>query len=147
MKNKYIAAVLAFFLGGIGIHKFYLGKTLQGFVYLALCWTYVPTFIALVEAIIYLTMSESDFDAKYNIDSSIHNAYPSNSYEDAEVVDSQRYGSNGFLPEPIETTPHGQDNNQSNQESHNGSNIKYCPNCGAENDVNNKFCESCGNKF
>ncbi len=26
-KNKYIAAVLAFALGGLGIHRFYLGKS------------------------------------------------------------------------------------------------------------------------
>lgn len=33
-KNKVVAAVLAFFLGGIGIHKFYLGQGGMGVLYL-----------------------------------------------------------------------------------------------------------------
>ena len=51
MKNRYVAALLAFFLGGLGVHKFYLGKW-TGIFYLALCWTYIPSIIALVEAIL-----------------------------------------------------------------------------------------------
>ena len=29
--NKIIYIVLAFFLGGFGVHKFYAGKTMSGF--------------------------------------------------------------------------------------------------------------------
>ena len=36
-KGIYIA--LCLFLGGIGAHKFYSGKWVQGFLYLALCAT------------------------------------------------------------------------------------------------------------
>ena len=36
MKSKTTAAILAIFLGGLGIHRFYLGKTSSGFVYLVL---------------------------------------------------------------------------------------------------------------
>ena len=36
-KGIYIA--LCLFLGGLGIHKFYAGKWVQGFFYLALCAT------------------------------------------------------------------------------------------------------------
>lgn len=36
MKNRYVAAILAFFLGGLGVHKFYLGKW-TGIFYLVLC--------------------------------------------------------------------------------------------------------------
>ena len=35
MKSKNVAAALAFFLGGLGAHKFYLGKTGIGIVYSA----------------------------------------------------------------------------------------------------------------
>ena len=37
MKSKTTAVLLAFFLGGLGLHKFYLGKTFQGFLYLIFC--------------------------------------------------------------------------------------------------------------
>ena len=42
MKNKTVAILLAFFLGGIGVHKFYLGNAMLGVVYLLLCWTGIP---------------------------------------------------------------------------------------------------------
>ena len=31
--NKIIYIVLAFFLGGFGVHKFYAGKTMSGFLH------------------------------------------------------------------------------------------------------------------
>ena len=34
-KSKIVAALLAFFLGGLGIHKFYLGKNTAGIIMLA----------------------------------------------------------------------------------------------------------------
>ncbi|MBI2487334.1 MAG: TM2 domain-containing protein [Deltaproteobacteria bacterium] len=65
-KNKLAAGLLALFLGGIGIHKFYLGKAGQGVVYLLFCWTLIPAIIGFVECLIYLTMTEEEFDCKYN---------------------------------------------------------------------------------
>ncbi|AZV07683.1 MULTISPECIES: TM2 domain-containing protein [Enterobacter] len=64
-KNKLTAALLAFFLGGLGAHKFYLGKIGQGFLYLIFCWTFIPSVIAFIEFIIYLCTSEDDFARKY----------------------------------------------------------------------------------
>jgi ribosomal protein L40E len=63
--NKTTAALLALFLGGLGAHKFYLGRTGMGLIYLVFCWTLVPAFISLVEAIQFLSMSESEFAMKY----------------------------------------------------------------------------------
>jgi len=57
--------LLAFFLGGIGAHKFYLGRVGQGILYLLFCWTFIPAIIAFVEFIIYLCMSDESFTAKY----------------------------------------------------------------------------------
>ena len=49
--SKAVYIVLALFLGGIGIHKFVTKKYLQGILYVVFCWTFVPSFIALIEAI------------------------------------------------------------------------------------------------
>ncbi|MDR3472877.1 MAG: TM2 domain-containing protein [Devosia sp.] len=65
-KSRIAAALLALFLGGIGVHKFYLGQVGWGFVYLLFCWTFVPAVVAFVEFIIYLTMSDAAFAAKYH---------------------------------------------------------------------------------
>lgn len=64
-KNRVTAALLAFFLGGLGAHKFYLGDTGLGILYILFCWTLIPGLIAFVEAIIYLTTSDEEFAEKY----------------------------------------------------------------------------------
>lgn len=64
-KNKIVAGLLALFLGGLGIHKFYLNRPGQGIVYLIFCWTFIPSIIAFFEAIIYLVSNEIDFNMKY----------------------------------------------------------------------------------
>lgn len=64
-KSRIAAALLALFLGGFGVHKFYLGKVGQGFLYLLFCWTFIPSAIAFVEFIIYLCSSDENFARKY----------------------------------------------------------------------------------
>jgi TM2 domain-containing membrane protein YozV len=49
-KNPTTAVLLALFLGGIGIHKFYLNQVGAGIVYLLFCWTCIPEIIAFIEA-------------------------------------------------------------------------------------------------
>lgn len=64
-KSRLAAALLAFFLGGFGIHKFYLGRPIWGILYLLFCWTFIPAVIAFLECIVYLCMSDRAFAAKY----------------------------------------------------------------------------------
>jgi TM2 domain-containing membrane protein YozV len=64
-KNRIAAALFALILGGVGIHKFYLGRVGQGILYLLFCWTFIPAVIGFIEGIIYLTMSDASFEEKY----------------------------------------------------------------------------------
>jgi len=64
-KSRGLAIVLAFFLGGFGVHKFYLGKPGLGIVYFLLSWTLIPSVIALIETVIYLFTSDEQFKARY----------------------------------------------------------------------------------
>ena len=65
MKSKVTAGVLAIILGGLGIHKFYLGKIGMGILYIAFCWTGIPEIVGLIEGILYLTATDEDFQTKY----------------------------------------------------------------------------------
>ncbi|QDG51131.1 NINE protein [Persicimonas caeni] len=65
MKSKITAAVLAFFLGWLGAHKFYLNQPGMGVLYILFMWTGIPWLIAIVEGILYLTMDDFAFQAKY----------------------------------------------------------------------------------
>jgi len=64
-KNKMTAGILSILLGGFGIHHFYLGSMGSGIVMLLLvcCGSGV---VGWVEGYLLLTMSDEDFDAKYN---------------------------------------------------------------------------------
>ena len=68
-KNKTTAALLAFFLGVLGAHKFYLGNTKMGVIYLLISITFfglaITGILALYDFIMLLTMSDSDFAVKY----------------------------------------------------------------------------------
>ena len=77
-KSKVTAGLLAIFLGGLGIHKFYLGYTGPGLVFLlfnTIGWIVtwfllgIPNAalgtIALIEGIIYLTKSDEEFEQIY----------------------------------------------------------------------------------
>lgn len=77
-KNKIIAAALAFLLGFLGFHKFYLGKFNSGLIRLVLYllfWLYgfkigvnILYVISFIEGIMLITSSVEQFDSKYNQD-------------------------------------------------------------------------------
>lgn len=67
IKSKTVAGILAILLGGIGVHKFYLGKVGMGILYLLFCWTYVPALIGIVEGIIYLCANDHNFMIKHHV--------------------------------------------------------------------------------
>lgn len=68
-RNKYVAAALAFLLGTLGVHRFYLGRTGSGIVMLVLTLTVVGLLVtglwALIDTVRYLVMSDAEFDARY----------------------------------------------------------------------------------
>jgi TM2 domain-containing membrane protein YozV len=76
-KEKIAAGLLAIFLGGLGIHKFYLGGKQQktaGIIMLVVsilgtCLFFIGPIvigiIALIEGIIYLTKDDYEFQATY----------------------------------------------------------------------------------
>ena len=63
--NKVALLLVTFFLGGLGGHKFYLKKYLQGVLYLLFFWTYIPALAALIEFIVYACKSEPELQEKY----------------------------------------------------------------------------------
>ncbi len=65
-KSRVTAGILAILLGGIGIHKFYLGKWGMGILYLVFCWTYIPSIIGFIEGILYLVSTDENFARKHD---------------------------------------------------------------------------------
>ncbi len=65
-KSRTTAIVFALLLGGLGVHKFYLGSPILGIIYLVFCWTFIPAIVALIEGIHYATMNDEQFAAKFS---------------------------------------------------------------------------------
>lgn len=66
MKDRWTAIPLAFFLGGIGVHRFYLQQYVYGILYLLFCFTFVPLIVAFIDGIIWLIQDDNKFNEKYN---------------------------------------------------------------------------------
>jgi TM2 domain-containing membrane protein YozV len=74
-EKKVVAGILAILLGGLGIHKFYLGYTTAGIIMLVVSVVAAPLtcgagygvmgIIGLIEGIIYLTKPDDQFVATY----------------------------------------------------------------------------------
>lgn len=71
MKDKTTAGILAILLGGLGIHKFYLGYKTEGIIMLLVTILtagiagVVMEIIGIVEGITYLTMPEEQWQSTY----------------------------------------------------------------------------------
>ena len=48
-KNPTTGVLLALFLGGFGAHRFYLGQTGLGILYMVFVWTFIPAIAALID--------------------------------------------------------------------------------------------------
>jgi TM2 domain-containing membrane protein YozV len=68
-RNRVVAALLAFFVGTLGLHRFYLGRTGSGIAMLILSCTIVGLLVtgpwALVDTIRFLLMGEREFAHRY----------------------------------------------------------------------------------
>ncbi|MGE9270960.1 MAG: TM2 domain-containing protein [Verrucomicrobiales bacterium] len=65
-EKKLITGIFALLLGGLGVHKFYLGYTKEGIIQLILglaCG--IGSIIGIIEGIIYLTKTDDEFDQTY----------------------------------------------------------------------------------
>lgn len=79
MKKKKTTALLALLLGVFGIHRFYLGERVKGFVHLgffmmAMIATieedapiiFIPAIVGFIDAVLFFVKPQEEFDRKYN---------------------------------------------------------------------------------
>ena len=68
-RNKYVAALIAFLFGPLGIHRFYLGRIGTGVLMLILSVSVIGLALsvpwALIDMVRYLVMSDREFAARY----------------------------------------------------------------------------------
>lgn len=59
--NRREAGIIAIVFGGLGMHKFYIGKYGQGILYVIFCWSFIPFFLGIADGIHYLTENDEQF--------------------------------------------------------------------------------------
>lgn len=59
--NRIVFSVLAIFLGGLGVHRFYTKSYASGVFFLILCWTFIPAIIGVIEGIISICNTDEQF--------------------------------------------------------------------------------------
>jgi TM2 domain-containing membrane protein YozV len=65
--KKLISGLLGILLGGLGVHKFYLGYTKEGIIQIVItiCTCGFGSLLGLIEGILYLTKSDAEFVKTY----------------------------------------------------------------------------------
>lgn len=59
--SRISAAIIALFLGGVGIHHLYLKRNFWFVLYFVFSWTFVPLVISFFEGLNFLFMSDKTF--------------------------------------------------------------------------------------
>lgn len=62
-RSRIAAALLAFLFGGAGAHRFYLGQSGLGLLYVLFAWTLIPGLVSFVDFVRLLAMSDERFAA------------------------------------------------------------------------------------
>lgn len=65
MKDRKTAIILAFFLGWLGVHRFYLGQTGKGLIYIFTGGGFFGI-LPFLDFLIWLLGNQESFDKKYN---------------------------------------------------------------------------------
>jgi TM2 domain-containing membrane protein YozV len=66
-RTRYAATLLSFFLGALGLQKFYLGEPRKGIISILFCWTAIPLLIGLIDFVRFAVMNDIKFNDRYNV--------------------------------------------------------------------------------
>ncbi len=146
-KDRLVATLLAFFLGGFGIHKFYLGRIFPGILYLLFFWTSIPFFLGVIDAIFLITMNQKRFDIVYN--SSYFKLIPKDEElmrrKESNVNKKDVYCPNCGNANEWNYAFCGHCGTKATSKSTaDEANRVYCSKCGNPNSIEDTFCSQCG---
>jgi TM2 domain-containing membrane protein YozV len=115
-KNEVVGALLAFFFGVFGIHKFYLGQTGWGIVYAIFFWTGIPAIAGFIECFLMPGRVRA------------YNAAQAQMISGGILASS---GAHSIAPPPVTAPP-------------SAAMTRSCAACGGEIEADAAFCVHCG---
>lgn len=125
-RDEVVGILLALFLGGFGVHHFYLRRTGLGVVYLCFFWTPIPWILGFIECF-FMPGRVREFNA----------------LQAAAIAASLGIPMPGWQPQPINVNvsapPAGSAPLQAQP-----STLVGCPRCQQTNVAGARFCSACG---
>jgi|SRR5690348_7449003 len=121
-RDEVVGILLALFLGGFGVHHFYLRRTALGVLYLCFFWTPIPWVLGFIECF-FMPGRVREFNAM----------------QAATIAASLGMPVPGWQ-QPVSVTvnmPPGSGSAQPNT-------LAACPRCGQTNVAGARFCSACG---
>jgi TM2 domain-containing membrane protein YozV len=120
-RDELLGVLLALFLGGFGVHHFYLRRTGLGVLYLVFCWTPLPWFLGFIECF-FMPGRVREFNAvQAAAIAAALGIYPPQPW--AAPFDASVAQPTGMVPV---------------------STLVACPHCNTTNASGSRFCSSCG---
>lgn len=127
-RDEVVGVLLALFLGGFGVHHFYLRRVGLGILYLCFSWTPLPWFLGFIECF-FMPGRVREFNAiqAAAIAASLGIAPPYGAYNQSWTGPSYP----AYTPQPAAATT-------------DISTLIACPRCRNTNPPGSRFCGSCG---
>jgi TM2 domain-containing membrane protein YozV len=149
-RDEVVGVLLALFLGGFGIHQFYLGRTGLGIFYLCFCWTGIPSIIAFFECFFmpgrvreYNAFQAANIAASLGIPVPGYVGYPG--WPAPGSATGSASGYTGAYAPASAAPASGQPAGLAFQPA--GAALTACPNCNNPNAPGARFCAACGTQL
>ena len=124
-RDEVVGILLALFLGGFGVHHFYLRRTGWGIVYLCFCWTPLPWVLGFIECF-FMPARVREYNAFQAAGIAAALGMPVPAYGQPFDVTVNVPAAGGPLPTQPGT-------------------LAACGNCQKVNPAGARFCSGCGN--
>lgn len=126
-RDEVVGILLALFLGGFGVHHFYLRRTALGVLYLCFFWTPIPWILGFIECF-FMPGRVREFNALQAAAIAATLGIPMPGWQQP-VQDTVSAGPAGRAPASAQTQP---------------STLVACPRCQQTNVQGARFCSACG---
>ena len=127
-RDEVVGILVALFLGGFGVHHFYLRRTALGVVYLCFCWTPVPWVLGFIECF-FMPGRVRTFNAIQAAAIAASLGIPMPGWQQSVNV-NVNIPPSGAGPEPAQPNAPA-----------------ACPRCGRTNVAGARFCSGCGTEL
>jgi hypothetical protein len=144
-RDEVVGILLALFLGGFGVHHFYLRRTGLGILYICFCWTGIPSLLGFIECF-FMPGRVREFNSIQAAAIAASLGIPVPGWGQAPVNVTGSMPPAGAVPGPVITGPTAPPPIQTAVAPYppTVAPVATCANCQRVNAAGARFCSGCG---